>query len=95
MPVDVLQRDDRVIDNARERQSQAAQDHGVHGAAEQVERDESRQRGEGNGKEYRHRGPEAAQKSQDHQAGQEEPDQPFVKQRFNGLLDEGRLIEDH
>ena len=95
VPVDVLERDDGVVYYARERQRQSAQNHRIHGAAKKVERHKGRQGGKRNGQEYGHRGAQAAQEDQDHEAGQNKPDQPFVQKRVDGLFDEGRLIEDH
>ena len=41
------------------------------------------------------RRPQAAQKNQNHHAGEHQPDQAFVHQRPNGFFHKGRLIEDH
>ena len=57
--------------------------------------DERGQRGERNREEHRHRGAHASQKHQDHDRGQEQADGAFVQQRFDGRLDEHRLIEHH
>ena len=50
--VDVFERDDRVVDDAREGQRQPAQDHRVDGAAHQVEHHEGGQRRKRNGEKH-------------------------------------------
>ena len=93
MPVNVFERDHRVVDHAREGQRQPPQDHGVDGAAHHVENHEGRQRGNGNRQQHRAGGPHAAQEHQNHEAGQHQPDQAFMQHRVQGLLDENGLIE--
>ena len=60
VPVDVFERDDRIIDDARERQRQPAQDHGVDRASEKIQNHERSQRRERNRKKHRERGAQAA-----------------------------------
>ena len=93
MAVDVLERDHRVIDDPRKGQRQASQNHRVHRTAHQVQHHEGRERRKGNGKKNRGSRPQAPEKEQNHNAGENESDEAFVKQSLNGFLDEDGLIE--
>ena len=59
------------------------------------EGDEGREHGERDGKKYRHGGPHAAEKDEDHEPGQDQPDRALVDQVFDRGADEDRLVEDH
>ena len=89
----VFQHDDRVVNQAGKSQRQTAEHHGVYRVVASRERDERRQRRERNGKKHRHRRPEAAEKNQDHRAGQDQSDCAFVDEVLDGVFDEHRLIE--
>src|SRR5262249_36633416 len=85
MPVDVLQYDDRVSNQAGEGEGEAAEDHGVDRTAAGPEREEGGEGRERDGEEDSHRRPHAAQKDQDHHRGQKQSYRAFVQQRLNRL----------
>ncbi len=95
MTVDVFDHDHRIVDQARKGQSQAAQDHGVDGLAHRMKHEKRNHHREWNRQKHGHRGPEAAQKQQNHHAGQEDADAAFAQHRGDGFLDEHRLVENH
>ena len=92
---DVFQHDHRVVDQPREGQRQAAQNHGVDGAAHGIGEQQADQRGKRNGQQDRERGARAAQEEQDHQAGEHQADAGFFDKIPDRKFDEDRLIEDH
>ena len=92
--IDVFQRDDGVIDDARERQRQAAQDHGIDRAAQHVKDHESGQRGNRDGQQHREGGPHASQEDQDHEAGEHQTDHAFMEHGIQRFFHEHRLVED-
>ena len=94
MAEDIFQHDDRVVDQAREGQRQAAEDHRIDRVVAEGKRDEGGQRGERNGEEDRDGRAEVAEENQDHQPGQDQADGAFVEQVLDGGLDEDRLVED-
>ena len=94
MPVDVFQRDHRVVDHARERQREAGQDHGVDVAAHQRQNHERGHRRDRNRQKHRARGPAAAEEHQDDDADQHQPGCALVQHRVDRFLDENRLVED-
>ncbi len=93
VPVDVLQRDYRVIDHPREGQRHPAQDHGIHRAAHQGQHHECRHGRERNRKQYSRGGPHTPQEDQDHDAGQDQSDGAFMQHRLQGRFHIYRLIE--
>ena len=95
MAINVLEHNHAVIDQAREDQRQPGQNHGVDGAAHEVDDQQADQHGERNGEQHRDGGARAAQKYQDHHSGHHEPDNRFARDVGDGQLDEDRLIEDH
>ena len=94
MAIDIFERDHRVIDHAGKCQRQSAQNHGVDGAAHEVQDNDCGHSGDRNGEQNRERRSPASQKHEDHHAGEEQADQALVHHRLQGLLDEDRLIED-
>ena len=90
---DVLEHDDRVVDQAREHQREPGENHRVDRAAAHVERDDRRQHRQRNRQEHRHGRAKAAQEDEHHQRRQRQPDAALVEQRLDRALDEQRLIE--
>ncbi len=94
MPVDVLDRHRRVVDQYADRQSEAAQCHDVERfseCGEDRDRAKHRQRdrcGDDDG------GPPAPEEDQDHQAGERRGDDPLLDDAVDGTFDEERLIAD-
>ena len=77
MIVDVLDRDGGVVDQDADRERQAAQRHDVEGFADRRQHHDRAEHGERNrGRDDDRRAP-AAQKQQDHHAGQERRDDAF------------------
>ena len=94
MAIDVLDGDGRVVDQNADRERQTAERHDVDRLTEQGQRDqraEDRER-------YRHRDDQgrapAAEKCEDHEAGQRGGDQALADDRCDGRFDEARLISD-
>src|SRR5215469_4896024 len=94
MAIDILERDDGVVDDARKGQRQAAENHRVHGAAAQVKDHKRSQRGERDGENDGGRSAKASEKDQNHQAGKEQADEALVQQSLDSLFHEGRLVKD-
>ena len=76
------------------RQCQAAKNHAVDRRSRHLKNDESRQNRKGDREEDGDRGPQAAEKNQDHDAGKEQADSAFVQQRLDGGLHKPGLIEE-
>ena len=94
MPVDVLNRDGRIVDKDADGEREAAERHHVDRLAEQRQ---DRHGGEDRERD-RHGDDEgrapAAEEDQDHEPGQRSGDDAFLDDARNGLLHEGRLIAD-
>src|ERR1700744_2626785 len=95
MPIDVLENDHRIIDQARKRQGEAPEHHAVDGTAANLKHNERRKHGLRNRKEHCNCGPETSKKNQDHDASEEEPDPALIEERPDGRFNELRLIEDY
>ena len=95
MAVNVFERYHRIVDHARESQRHASQDHGVDRPAHQRQHHKRRQCGQRNRQQHRRRGAEAAQKNQDHQAGEDQPEKAFVQHRIDCFFHVHGLIEDN
>ena len=93
MPVYVFERDDRVVDHARERQREARQDHGVDGASQQRQNHECSHRGDRNRQKHCARGPAAAEEHEDNDTDQRQSGGALVQHRVDRFLDENRLVE--
>ena len=94
MAINVFQRDDRVVDHAREGQSEDRQDHGVDRAAQQIQ--ESRRSaivGNRDGQEHGDGGARAAEKDQNDNADQRQADHALMQHRVDGFFYENGLIE--
>jgi hypothetical protein len=93
VPLDVLDDDDRVVDDAADRDRERAEREDVERVAEGLdadERDEHAGRDRDRGDEGRaHR----EQEDQDDEHREDEAQQPLLRERLDRLLDERRLIE--
>ena len=76
MAVDVFQRDDGVVDHARKRQRQTPENHRIDGAAHHAQNHKCGQRRERDGEKHRRRGSKTTEENQDHQAGENQTDEP-------------------
>src|SRR5580704_9668647 len=94
MAVNVFERDDGVVDDAREGQRHTAEDHGVDGATQQGEHDEGGECRQRNRKQHGRRCAEAAEKNQNHQRSKNQPEETFVQYGVDGFLHVDRLVED-
>ena len=66
VPVDVLEDDDGIVDQARKRQRQAAQDHAVDRPARHMENEKRDHHGKRNRQKNRRCGPKAPEENQNH-----------------------------
>ena len=94
VPENVLEHDHRVVDQAREDEGEAAEDHRVHRAAAELERNERGQHRQGDGEENGEGRAHAAEEHQDHQARQHHPDQALVDEVLDRGLHEHGLVKD-
>src|SRR5699024_3192677 len=94
VPVDVLDDDDRVVDDAPDGHRQRGQGEQVERDPDDLEadeRDDERQRDRHGG----HRGgPDLAQEQQDDDDGEHQAEQALDREVLDRLLDERRLVED-
>ena len=94
MPVDVLDRHGRVVDQDADRERKAAERHDVERFAERREdRDRAKNRKRDRDRDDDGRAP-ASEEHQDHQAGQRRRDDAFMNDAADRGADEQRLIAD-
>ena len=77
------------------RKRQPAENHAVDGRSTELQNEKCRAHRERDGEEHRHGRPHAAQKHQNHDAGEEQADTAFMEQCFDRRAHEPRLIENH
>ena len=93
MTINVFERDHRIVDHTGKGQREATQNHGVHRATQKIQRHKHGQGGKRNGKQNRRGGAQAAEKEQNHDAGEHESEEALMQHRVDGFLDVHRLIE--
>ena len=93
MPLDVLDRHDRLVDQDADRERQPAERHQVQGLAEHVEQlDRGQDRERDRQRDDDRRAP-VAEEEQDHRRGQPGRQQRLEDDPLHGRLDEHRLVE--
>ncbi len=94
MAEDVFEHDDGIVDQARERQCESAQHHGIHGAATGADGQKSGKGGERDGEEDRDGSAHTAEEKENHHAGQDQSDGALADQVGDGRFDKERLVKD-
>ncbi|ARF88207.1 uncharacterized protein BCN122_II1464 [Burkholderia cenocepacia] len=93
VPLDVLDRDGRVVDENADREREPAERHDVDGLAERGQRDQRREDRQRNRDRDDQRAAPVAEEQQDHHRGQHGGDQRLVDHALDGRVDEHRLVE--
>ena len=95
MAENVLQHHHRVVNQPGKRQRQTAQHHRIDGVISHAQGDKRRECRKRYGEKHRHRGPHAAEKNQNHHAGEHQANGPFVNQVFNCVAHKDGLVKHH
>ena len=90
--IDIFNLDGGIVDQDADRQRQAAQGHDVDGLAQRPQHDQRDQDGKWNGNGDDERATPAAQKNQDHDAGETARDNALAHHAADGAAHKDRLI---
>ena len=92
--LDVLDHDDRVVDDAADRDRERAEGEDVERVAERLDADERDQHARRDRDRRDERRAHRQQEDEDHEHGEEEAEQALLGERLDRLLDVRRLVED-